>query len=38
MNKIQEDMYGKYVNGYYKYCPRCGAYMVDSVQLIDKNM
>lgn len=38
MNKIQEDLYGKYATGYYKYCLKCGAYMVDEVQPNDKNM
>ncbi len=33
---IQEDMYDKYLTGYYKFCPSCGAYMVDDVQPIVK--
>lgn len=36
--KIQADLYSKYSKGYYKYCPKCGTYMVDSVQPIDKNI
>ena len=33
--KIQEEMYSKYLIGYYKYCPKCGTYMVDEVQTLD---
>lgn len=36
--KIQETMYGKYSTGYYRYCPKCGAYMVDEVQPVNMNM
>lgn len=34
--KIHADLHSEYSTGHYKYCPRCGTYMVDSVQPIDE--
>ena len=33
---IYADLYGEYSTGYYKYYPKCGTYMVDGVQPINK--